>query len=196
MNKLLFSITMKCSRLRNGVVRVLPSLMHSPFFVFLNVNVLIVDSKREMDQRWYERSARVTPNRIFALALDVLVAPTRQCGDDYWKESIGRMFSVSVTLLIILKMLRLDKCTILYMTQIFFCPIWTIQKSKCLVNICFLTRWTPLEVCLFRVALEFVSLVYLTRRAHVTLLMSLFACAREWVQMKEKQTLKNSNIND
>jgi hypothetical protein len=35
--------------------------------------------------------------------------PKRQCGGDYWKESIGRMFSVSVTLLIILKILRLDK---------------------------------------------------------------------------------------
>ena len=117
--------------------------------------------------------------------------PKRQCGDDYWKESIGRLFSVSVTLLMMLKRLRLDKCTILYMTQIFFCPIWTIQKSKCPVNICFLTRWTPLEVCLFRVALEFVSLVYLTRRAHVTLLMGLI-CMHSRVSANEmkSKTLK------
>ena len=38
--------TLKCSCLRNGVVWG-SSLMHSPLFVFLNLNVLIVDSKRE-----------------------------------------------------------------------------------------------------------------------------------------------------
>ena len=49
----------------------------STIFVCLSVNVLIVDSKRE----W--------------------TAPKRQCGGgggDYWKESKGRMFSVSVNL--------------------------------------------------------------------------------------------------
>ncbi len=39
---------LKCSCLRNGVVWG-SSLMHSPLFVFLNVNVLTVDSKREMN---------------------------------------------------------------------------------------------------------------------------------------------------
>ena len=112
------------------------------------------------------------------------------------------MFSVIVHLihgtqtlfLMMLKGMRLDKCTILHivLTQIFFCPIWTIQKSKCPVNICFSTRCTPLEVCLFRVApLEFVSLVYLTRRAHVTLLMGLI-CMHSRVSANEmkSKTLK------
>ena len=55
------------------------SLMHSPLFVCLNLNVLIVDSNREMDQREYEKERTCDAISYCSLALDVLV-PKWQCG--------------------------------------------------------------------------------------------------------------------
>ncbi len=48
------------------------SLMHSPLFVCINLNVLIVDSKHEMDQRRYEKERTCDAISNCSLALDVL----------------------------------------------------------------------------------------------------------------------------
>ena len=83
-------------------------------FVILNINDhMIGDSNRQWPNVDTKRSARVPHAKSNCCPCPLKYwPPKRQCGvggGEYWKESIGRMLSVSVTLLIILKMLRLDK---------------------------------------------------------------------------------------
>ena len=156
-----------------------------------------------MDQRSYERISCETPkfpmpNRIVALALDVLAT---QAGVWWWLlkrvmhvlcdcpfDSRTHKHSVNDAQKVEIRQMYNYPHSV--DTNLLFVQFGPSKNQNCPVNICFSTRCTPLEACLFRVALEFVSLVYLTRLAYVTLLMSLFACTREWAQMKEKQNKK------
>ena len=144
MNKLLFSITMKCSRLRNGVVWG-SSLMNSPFFVFLNVNVLIADSKCE----W---TNVVTKGSHVWRQIELLPLPLT-----YWRWILKRV------------------------NRAFVLCEWTFVSQQDELHL----KAVSLECH----HLSFVSLVIWHAEP-----MRHSWCTREWVQMKEKQTLNLATI--
>ena len=137
--------------------------MNSPLFVYLNINVLIVDSKRE----W---------TNVDTKGAHVWLPKVAQCGasgGDYWKESIGRMFSVSSVDLILGHVQRVETRQKYNPPQSVFLSIRS-GRNKFPVNICFSTKWSlewhlSLGHFLFDIRSE----------PRATLLMSLLACTRD-----------------